>query len=216
MEAPEEVMLDVNELAKGHTFTSRGPARREPRRQASLAYTVDFTGYRQYTLHVKDLASGELARETAPRVTSLAWAADSTTIFYVEEDEVTKRSYRLHRMTARRARRARCSTRSATSTTTSPSATRGARRSSCSPRRARTPPKCASSMPTMPTGELRVVEPRHPGHEYYVDHHGDELFIRTNDKGANFRLVHAPVADPSRHNWKQVVAHRPLVMLEEV
>ncbi|HXF79527.1 MAG TPA: S9 family peptidase [Usitatibacter sp.] len=214
MEAPEEVMLDVNELAKGHGFTSVGLLDVSPDGKR-LAYTVDFTGYRQYTLHVKDLASGELARETAARVTSLAWAADSATVFYVEEDEVTKRSYRMHRMTVGEAGDAMlyeerddqyditvADTRSeglivltATSKDTSEARILDAREA---------------------RGEFRLVEPRHPGREYYVDHHGDELLIRTNDRGPNFRLVRAPLADPSRRNWKQVVAHRPLVMLEEV
>ncbi|HEY2630319.1 MAG TPA: prolyl oligopeptidase family serine peptidase, partial [Usitatibacter sp.] len=67
-----------------------------------------------------------------------------------------------------------------------------------------------------PRGTFRVVEARHAGLEYYVDHHGDEFFIRANDKGANFRLVTAPAANPARANWKEIVAHRPRVMLEEV
>src|SRR5687768_745795 len=67
-----------------------------------------------------------------------------------------------------------------------------------------------------PRGELRVVEPRRAGHEYYLDHHEGDFYIRTNDRGPNFRVVRAPVADPSRKHWREVVAHRPLVMLEEV
>ena len=67
-----------------------------------------------------------------------------------------------------------------------------------------------------PAGEFRLLEKRRSGHEYYVDHHGDELFIRTNDRGRNFRLVRAPLADPSRKQWREVIAHRPMVMLEEI
>src|SRR5438477_1388260 len=96
MDAPEEVMLDVNELAKGHKYTAVGLIDASPD-GTMLAYTVDFTGFRQYTLHVKDLSTGELLRDTAVRVTSTAWAADNRTLFYVEEHETTKRSYRLHR-----------------------------------------------------------------------------------------------------------------------
>ena len=83
MEAAEQVLVDVNELARGHPFTQLGSMDLSPD-GSKLAYTVDFTGFRQYTLHVKDLASGELLRDTAPRVTSLAWAADNRTLFYVE------------------------------------------------------------------------------------------------------------------------------------
>jgi oligopeptidase B len=67
-----------------------------------------------------------------------------------------------------------------------------------------------------PTGEFRTLEKRKSGHEYYVDHHEGEFFIRTNDRGRNFRLVRAPVADPARKHWREVIAHRPLVMLEEI
>ena len=214
MEAAEEVILDVNELAKGHAFTSIGLLDVSPD-GTRLAYTVDFTGYRQYTLHVKDLGSRELFRETAARVTSLAWAADDATLFYVEEDEVTKRSFRLHRIklgspgdamlyeerddlydiTVGDTRSEGLIVLTSTSKDTSEARILDAKH---------------------PEGELRIVEPRVPGREYYVDHHGDELLIRTNDRGPNFRLVRAPLADPGRRNWKQLVAHRPLVMLEEV
>ncbi len=214
MRSPEEVILDVNELARGHAFTSVGLMDVSPD-AGKLAYTVDSTGYRQYTLHVKDLASGELLRETAARVTSTAWAADSRTLFYVEEHEVTKRSYRLHRLMLGAARAALlheegderfdigvCDTRSGRYLVL------GAHSKDTSEMRI----LAAAD----PLGPWRVVEPRRAGVEYYLEHRGDEFFIRTNDKGANFRLVKAPAADPSRRNWKEVVRHRPLVMLEEI
>ena len=114
MEAAEEVLIDMNELAEGPQVHAARHAGREPGRHRRLAYTVDFTGFRQYKLQVKDLATGKLLDDTAERVTSTAWAADNRTLFYVEEDETTKRSYRLHRHTLggataaglRRARRA--------------------------------------------------------------------------------------------------------------
>ncbi|HEY2627895.1 MAG TPA: hypothetical protein VGI57_02150, partial [Usitatibacter sp.] len=98
MSAPEEVLIDVNELAKGHKFTSLGSFDVSPD-GTKLAYSVDLTGYRQYTLQVKDLATGNVLADTALRVTSAAWAADNKTLFYVQEDEVTKRSNHLHRLT---------------------------------------------------------------------------------------------------------------------
>jgi len=62
----------------------------------------------------------------------------------------------------------------------------------------------------------RLVAPRRPEHEYELDHHGDRFFIRTNDRGRNFRLVTAPVDDPGPDSWTEVVPHRPEVMLEAV
>ena len=214
MEAPEEVLLDENELAKGHAYTAIGLLDVSPD-GTKLAYTVDLTGFRQYTLHVKDLATGELARDTAARVTSFAWAADSRTIFYVEEHETTKRSYRLHRRTLEappdvlvyeepdelydihvgETRSERYIVLGITSKDTS---------------------EMRVVRSDAPREEFRAIAPRRAGHEYYVDHRGDEFFIRTNDKGRNFRVVRAPVADPSVRNWKPLVAHRPAVMLEEI
>jgi len=214
MEAPEEILLDVNEVAKGHKFTSIGLLDVSPD-GSKLAYSVDLTGFRQYILHVKDLATGELLRATVERVTSIAWAADNKTIFYVEEHPTTKRSYRLHRR----------SIEDGPETLVYEEADELFDLTVGDTRSEKLVVLAAMSKDTSemrivdsgePQGELRIVEPRRPGHEYYIDHHGDELFVRTNDKGRNFRLVRAPLADPSQKNWRQVLAHRPLVMLEEI
>jgi oligopeptidase B len=176
---------------------------------------VDFTGYRQYTLHVKDLVTGGLLRETSERVTSLAWAADNKTIFYAQEHEVTKRSYRLHRRvlgepidTVVYEEKDEHFDIGVGDTRSESYVVLGITS------------KDTSEMRVLrtddPMGEFRAVEARRAGHEYYLDHRDGEFFIRSNDKGRNFRLVRAPVMDPSQKNWKQVVAHRPRVMLEEV
>jgi len=213
MDAPEEILLDVNELARGHKFTQLGSMDVSPD-GARLAYTVDFSGFRQYQLQVKDLATGAVSADVAERVTSLVWAADSKTLFHVEEDETTKRSYRLHCLAPGGASRlvfeeadetfdiSVGDTRSeAYIVLTSAS-------------------KDTSEVQVLrandPAGKFQVIEKRRKGHEYYLDHRGGEFLVRTNDRGANFRLVRAPVAEPGRKHWKQLVAHRPLVMLEEV
>ncbi len=67
-----------------------------------------------------------------------------------------------------------------------------------------------------PTAELKLMLPRKEGHEYYVDHIGDQFYIRTNDKGKNFRLVTASVNDVSQEHWKERIAHRKEVMLEDI
>ena len=99
-EAAEEVTLDLNALAEGHAFLALGAyAVSDDGRW--LAYSVDYTGFREYTLCVKDLVAGELQAERIDKVSSVAWAADSATIFYVLED-AAKRPYRLlrHRLGA--------------------------------------------------------------------------------------------------------------------
>jgi oligopeptidase B len=213
MDAPEEILLDVNELAKDHKFTQLG-AMDVSADGTKLAYSVDFTGFRQYKLQVKDLEAGKLLPVSADRITSLVWAADNKTLFYTEEDETTKRSYRLHRQRLEGPSEmvyeekdelfdvSVGDTRSEAFLVLSIAS------------------KDTSEMRLLrtndPKGEFRTLEKRKSGHEYYVDHHEGELFIRTNDRGRNFRLVRAPVADPARKHWREVIAHRPLVMLEEI
>src|SRR6202162_1019617 len=99
MQPPEKIVIDVNELAKGHTFMSLGSYNVSPDGNV-LAYTTDDTGFRQYTLAVKDLRNGKVLPDHAERVGSVAWANDNKTIFYTVEDDVTKRQYRLYRHTA--------------------------------------------------------------------------------------------------------------------
>ena len=213
MQAPEEVLLDVNELAKGHKFTQLGAMDVSPD-GTLLAYTVDLVGFRQYRLHVRDLAANRMLPDSAERVTSLAWAADSRTLFYVEEHEKTKRSYRMHRLEL-----------GGESTLVYEERDQAFDIGVCDTRSEAFVMLASTSKDTSeiryldartPRGEFRVIERRRKGIEYYVDHHEDRFFIRTNDKGPNFRIVTAPVADPRARNWRQVVAHRPLVMLEEI
>src|SRR5580698_6266026 len=96
MDAPEEVMLDGNEMAKGEKCFSLG-ATVVSDDYNLLAYTVDTVGFRQYRLHIKDLRTGKTLPDTTERVDSLAWAADNRTLFYTTEDAQTKRSDLLHR-----------------------------------------------------------------------------------------------------------------------
>lgn len=77
--AAEEILLDQNQLADGHTFFAVRAFAVSPNEQL-LAYTTDTTGFRQYDLHVKDLKTGKLLTDAMPRVTSLAWAADNATL----------------------------------------------------------------------------------------------------------------------------------------
>ena len=96
MEAPEEVLLDLNELAAGKKFVGLGAAVVSDD-QNLLAYTLDYSGFRQYTLRVKDLRTGETYADSAERVTSVEWAADNKTLFFTTEDDVTKRPDTLFR-----------------------------------------------------------------------------------------------------------------------
>jgi oligopeptidase B len=214
MDAPEEIVIDVNELAKGQAFMSVAAYAVSPDGNL-LAYSYDNTGFRQFTLALKDLRTGETLVDHAERVGSVVWANDNKTIFYTQEDAVSKRSYRWYRHTAgmagadtlvyeepdERFEMEAFKTRSekyifllSESHTTSEARYIAADR---------------------PMAEFTVVEPRKQGVEYYPDHNGDSFYIRVNDTGRNFRIVKAPVGDPGSANWKEVVALDPKVMIED-
>ena len=215
MDAPEEVLLDINELAKGQAFMSVAAFAVSPDGNL-LAYSYDDTGFRQYTLAVKDLRTGQTLGDHAERVGSVVWANDNKTIFYSQEDAVSKRQYRLYRHTAGTAAEdpvvyeekderfdvSASKTLSQvyiflmlTSHTTS---------------------EARYISANDPTAEFKVMEPRKQGVEYYPDHNGDSFYIRVNDTGRNFRLVRAPVEDPAAKNWHEVMAQNPDIMLNDV
>src|SRR5271165_1152692 len=91
LSAPEEIMLDVNQLAQGEKFMALGAAQVSDDSNL-LAYTTDNVGFRQYKLHIKDLRTGKLLPDTAERVDSVVWAADNKTLLYSTEDAQTKRA----------------------------------------------------------------------------------------------------------------------------
>jgi oligopeptidase B len=212
--AAEEIVLDVNELAKGQKFMEVDVFTPSDDNNL-LAYSTDNTGYRQYVLHVKDLRTGQLLPERIERVNNMAWATDNKTIFYVTEDPVTKRNDKFFRHvlgsdkyelvydekdelfdigTARTRDKAVIVLDIVSKTSTE-----------------------VRYIPAdKPNAELKVVLPRQPDHEYEVTHRNGLFYIRTNKGAKNFRVVTAPDNDPSEANWKELVAHRPAVKIESV
>jgi oligopeptidase B len=212
LDQKEEVYLDINELGKGLKFISLGPAAVSNDNNL-LAYSTDTTGFRQFTLYFKDLRTGRLISGTAERVTSLAWANDNKTVFYVVEDPVAKRPYRLYRHTLGQPSHELLYEEKDALYTLGVTSTRSkayifALSSSSNTTEIRF---IASDKPA---DSFKVILPREGKHRYYVDHHGDRFYIRTNENAINFRLVSAPVADPQKKNWKEIVPHRKDVMIE--
>ncbi len=213
--APEEVILDVEAMAKGESFMAIGGMTVSDDGNL-LAYSTDTTGFRQYTLHVKDLRSGEILPEQVERVGSIVWAADNQTLFYTTEDEIQKRQDHLFRhvlgtphtqdvvvfeetderfnLGAGRTRDRKYIVIESGSHTTSEGRLLDA------------------SNPEQPP---TLIAPRRDSIEYYAEHRHGLLYIRTNDRGRNFRLVTAPVATPGPEHWTEQLAHRDEVMLED-
>lgn len=215
-EASESVILDVNKLAEGESFMAVG-AMTVSDDGHLLAYSFDNKGFRQYTLQVKDLRSGELLIERVERVGSIVWAADNKTVFYTIEDEEQKRQYQLfrHLLGTPHAQDALVYEEQDERFNIGAGRTRDDKyivleSASHTASEARFLP--ADS----PETEFRLIAPRRDNIEYYIDHRNTLFFIRVNDTGRNFRLVTAPVENPAVENWTELLPHRSEVMLEEV
>jgi oligopeptidase B len=214
LDAPEEVVLDLNRLAEGHPFLAVG-AYTVSDDGHLLAYTVDVTGFREYTLHVKDLRTGELLPDRVERVSTVAWTADPRVLFYVLEDDA-KRPYRLYRHRLGAAtdevvyEEADALFRLGVGRSRSLAYLFAVSRSFTSTE-ARALPAAALA------GAWTLVAAREPDHEYEVEHGGDFFYLRTNGGGRrNFRLVRAPASDPGPARWTELVPHADDVMLEDV
>jgi oligopeptidase B len=214
LDAAEEITLDLNELAKGKKFLSLG-AYSVSDDGHWLAYSTDVTGFRQYALHVKDLRSGEVKASVAKRVTSVAWADDNRTLYYGQEDAKTKRSNKIYRFALGDAKHQLLFNETDELYNVGVGKTRSNGyilvESSSS-----TTSEVRYARADQPGALLQVFLPRRDGVEYYIDHSGDQFFIRTNDQGKNFRLVMAPVNDVSPSKWREVIPHNTSVMIEGV
>ena len=212
---PEEVFLDVNQLAEGQPYMSVGAMTVSPEGY-TLAYSTDNTGFRQYTLHLRDLKTGKDLPDTAERVGSMAWAADSKTLFYTTEDEITKRHDHLFRhkvgdpaaddvmvyeeaderfnLGIGKTRDAQYLLLEAGSHTTN---------------------ECRFLSSLTPDAEFRIIAPRIDEQEYSVDHREGLFYIRTNDVGKNFRVVTASTDHPGREFWSELIPLDPEAPLED-
>lgn len=214
LDAPEEIVLDQNELAKGLKYFSVYAF--VPSDDGTvLAYSTDTTGYRQYKLQFKDMKTGQLLPETFDRVGNVAWAKDQKVIFFTTEDAVTKRSDKFFRHVLGSNKTdlifeekdelfdigALRSLDKAAILLVSESKTS----------------KEWHYLPAdSPSSALKLISAREADHEYDVNHRDKLFYIRTNKGAKNFRVVTAPVSDPSQANWKELVPHRPEVKIEDV
>jgi oligopeptidase B len=211
----ETVILDVNQLAEAQAFMSLGATSVSPDGRL-LAYTTDNTGFRQYTLHIRELTTGQDLADTAERVGSLAWASDSRTLFYSTEDEQTKRQDRLFRhslsnpvtadaevfhepderfnLAIGRTRDRKYLLLDIGSHTTSES---------------------WFLSTTTPESPFQRIAERIDDEEYSVDHRDGFFYIRTNRDAEQFKLVRTPITATNRNNWQQLLPQHKDAPLED-
>ncbi len=217
MDAEEEVMINVNEMAEGHAFYMLvGLSVSKDNRY--LTFGVDTVSRRKYTLHVKDLVTGEFLSDEIPVTTGgSTWANDNKTIFYTRKDEQTLRSNAIYRHTlgTPASEDELVYTEDDETFNTFVFKTKS------------TDYIMIGSVSTMsteyrfidasrPGDEFTVLQPRVRGLEYSVAHFGDHFYIVTNLDAKNFRLMKTPVSATGKGNWEEVIGHREDVYLEGI
>jgi oligopeptidase B len=216
-DAPEEILLNEPKMAEGESYFSIG-SKAISENNEIIAYSVDLVSRRQYTIRFKNLKTGEELSDKIENTTGgITWANDNKTVFYTKKDPITLRSSQIYRHVLG----------------TDPAKdvmiyeekddTFG-----CSIYKTKSRKfLMISSYQTLstefqfldadtPNGEWKVVQPRERNLEYSVDHFGDDFYIVTNDNAKNFRLMKTPVSHPGKDNWKEVIAHRSNVLLEDI
>jgi oligopeptidase B len=213
LNAPEEVLLDQNELAKGQKHFQLANFEVSQNHKL-LAYSTDTTGSESFTIYVKDLETGKVLSDQIPGTYyTLVWAADNKTLFYTVYDSA-KRPYKLlrHILGTPAADDALIYHETDERFNISVGLTRSEEYILLSSG------SLASDevryLPSRePLGQFKVIVPREKDIEYRADHHGDSFYIMINDTGRNFRLVKTPVKGTAKASWKEVIAHRPDVTL---
>ena len=210
LDAPEQLMLDANQMAEGHGFFQVGSTAIAPDNNL-LAYVEDAVGRRQYTLRFKDLASGKTLTDHIENVDpSIAWTADSRSVLYLEKDPET--------LLARRVRRHVLGTDPSqdplvyeqddesfyTGVTTSKD-----EKYVFIVAQSTVSTEWRYARADDPALAFRVFYPRERDLEYYIDHLDGRWIIRTNWQAPNYRLMEAKVGEEGdRANWREIVPHR--------
>jgi oligopeptidase B len=214
--AAEEVLLDANILAEGQKYFQIGNFAISPDHRL-LAYSTDTSGDETYTIFVKDLEAGRLLADRVENTYyTLEWAADNRTFFYTMLDSA-KRPFQAWRHRLGTPQRDDVLVHHETD-----------ERFTVQLQKSRSREYIFLQLSSSLTTEYRYLRaaepdaaflpllPRVQGVEYDVAHHGDSFYIRTNDGAPNFRLVKAPVQDPSRDHWTEVLPARPGVTVMAV
>lgn len=216
-DAVEEVMLDVNTMATGYEFYNVGGLSVSPDNKI-LAFSEDTLSRRIYTIKFKDLESGELLEDVIPFVQGAAvWANDNKTVFYTSKNEVTLLSEKIlrHRLGTP------VNEDVIVYHEEDPAFYIGVYRSKSGKyiiiENESTLVSDFHILSTdNPNGTFRQFIPREEDLLYSIDHFGDKFFIRTNWNAKNFRLMETPANQTSKNNWKEVIPHRPDVLLEAI
>ena len=216
LDAPEEVILDVNQLAEGKEFMSVGVREISPNAKL-LAYATDESGNERYTLRVKNLETGTLYPDVIDKIsTDVVWAADNKTLFYTIPDDAWRpyRVYR-HKLGDNPVNDKLIYQEDDESFWVGLGTTKDDQYIMMSLGN-QTTSEWRYLKADNPIGQFQMIQTRITDIEYSVEHHSDKFYIVTNDNALNFKLVTAPVNKPGRENWTDLIPHRPAIKLDGI
>ena len=209
LDGEEEILLDENVLAKGHDYFAVGGLDVSPDNQW-MSYGVDLVSRRIYTIHFKNLVTGDVLKQTIPNSTgSVAWANDNKTVFYTSKNEVTLLPEKIWRH--------KVGTDSAKDELVyeekNESFYNGVYRTKSGEfiiiRNSSTLVSDYHILSANePDGDFKNFTARGTEHEYSIDHYQDKFYIITNWEAKNNRLMETSENATDMSNWKEVIAHR--------
>ncbi len=208
------VLLDQNEMATGFKYFAIGDF--SPSDDGNfLAFATDTTGYRQYTLQIKDLKSGKMLSDKIDRVTSVEWAKNGEYLFVGQEDEVSKRSDKIWRHSVGTNKNDLIFEEKDVLFGAAVGRSRDTKMLFISSF-AKTMRESRYLAADTPLGEWKVISQRREGHEYSADFDNGEFYITTNKDAENFKVVKAPASDPAEKNWVDFIPYNPAVKVESI
>lgn len=218
LEAPEEILFDVNEMAKGHSYYNlKGLNVSEDNKL--IAFGVDTLSRRKYDIFIKNLETGEIYSERIPLTTgSATWGNDNKTLFYTRKDEKTLRADRIYRHTLGTDPSEDVLVYTETDETfgTYVGKTKSKKYIYIGNYSTLTSEYRILDA-NNPKGEFKVFQPRERGLEYAISHFEDNWYILTNkDEATNFKVMKTPEDKTSKENWSDMIPHRNDVLVENV
>ncbi len=217
LDAPEEIMLDVNAMAEGHNYFSVGGSSVSPDNKL-LAYGVDTMSRREYTIYIKNLETGEIYKDAISRTQSdPTWAADNKTIFYTSKNPVTLLSEKIkrHVLGTDAANDVVVYTEKDPTNYIWVSKTKSDKYIIISSQ-ATLSAEHRFLRADQPMGDFKIFQPRIKEVLYEVDHANDKFYVRTNKDARNFKIVTTPETKTDTSAWTEMIAHSDTVLIEGI
>ena len=218
LDAKEEILFDCNELAKGHTFFQLGGLSVSPDNRFA-SFGVDTVGRRIYTIQIKNLETNEVLSDVIENATGgSVWANDNHTLFYTRQDKVTLRANQIfkHKLGTTADKDVLVYEEKDDTFNVSVGKEKSKKYIVIGAESTLTTEYRILNSDT-PDAEFKVFQPRVRGLEYSISHFGDSFYILTNkDKATNFKLMKTPENATEKKHWKEVLAHREDVLIEDI